>query len=80
MLYAWHINKNIQQHCKGKFDTIEAWETFISTWQGIIQAKTKEEYEEKLLRFLTAYSDSQSDCIKYIKKTWLIPGQKEALV
>ena len=29
LLCAWHANKNIQQHCKGSFSTIEAWEDFF---------------------------------------------------
>ena len=28
LLYAWHANKNVQQHCKPIFSTNKAWETF----------------------------------------------------
>jgi hypothetical protein len=29
LLYLWHANKNIQQHCKGKFTSNEAYADFF---------------------------------------------------
>lgn len=29
LLYLWHVNKNIQQHYKGKFTSAETWNEFF---------------------------------------------------
>ena len=82
LLCAWHANKNIQEHCKGKFSTTEAWEIFLKAWQAIISAKTEEEYIEQLQSFTSTFSANPitRPCVEYIKSTWLKPGRKESLV
>jgi transposase-like protein len=80
LLYLWHANKNIQQHCKPKFNTIEAYNDFFQAWQRIVQSPDIPEYNTRLLQFSTAYSGSYNECVQYIKKTWLKEGKREALV
>ena len=81
LLCAWHVNKNIQQHCKGSFSTTEAWEAFFKAWQGIISAQTQEKYKEQLHNFTTTYIyEPARTCVEYIRNTWLKPGRKESLV
>ena len=41
LLCAWHANKNVQQHYKPIFNTIEAWEAFQKAWYSIVSSKTK---------------------------------------
>ena len=49
LLCLWHANKNIQQHCKGKFTSNEAYNNFFQAWLGIVRSATIEEYEAQLL-------------------------------
>lgn len=78
LLCSWHTNKNIQQHCKGLLNR-EDWERFIQAWNGIISSQTEQEYEDRLASFSTAFAQ-YSTCVDYIKRTWLIPDRKRALV
>ena len=81
LLCSWHANKNIQQHCRSNFSTIEAWEAFLKAWQAIVSAPTQEKYEEQLSYFTTTYlCEPTRTCVEYIQNTWLKPGRKESLV
>src|SRR6202021_3953553 len=51
LLCAWHANKDVQQHCRPKFSTTEAWEGFFWAWQSILHANSEDEYEDRLLQF-----------------------------
>ena len=75
LLCAWHANKNIQQHYKGSFSTIEAWEAFFKAWQGIVSAQTQEKYKEQLHHFTITYLYKLAyTCMEYIRNIWLKPG------
>jgi hypothetical protein len=82
LLCLWHANKNIQQRCKHKFSTTEAYEDFFQSWQRIVQSPDIPEYNARLLQFSTAYSSTPEaqECVQYIKSTWLKESRKEALV
>jgi hypothetical protein len=43
-----HTNKSIQQHCKAKFTSNEAYADFFRAWQSIVQSPTVPEYETRL--------------------------------
>jgi hypothetical protein len=82
LLCLWHANKNIQQHCKGKFTSVEAYNEFFQAWQGIVQSPNITEYQNELLQFLTEYSDTPEfeECATYVQNTWLKPGREESIV
>jgi MULE transposase domain len=82
LLCLWHANKNIQQHCKPKFTSTEAYNEFFEAWLGLVSSPDIPEYQSRLLQFLTRYSDTQehNKCAEYVKNTWLRPGRAEALV
>ena len=82
LLCLWHANKNIQQHCKGKFTSAEAYNNFFKAWLGIVQSLDIPEYESRLDRFLTTYLDTPEyyECANYIQTTWLKPGRAESVV
>jgi hypothetical protein len=82
LLCLWHANKNIQQHCKPKFTTAEAYNEFFEAWLGIVRSPNIPEYESRLLQFSVQYSDTPGhlDCSEYVKNTWLRAGRAEALV
>ena len=82
LLCLWHANKNIQQHCKGKFDSNDAYNNFFKAWLGIIRSPSIQEYNNRVLQFSTEYSDTleHQECANYVKSTWLKPGRAEALV
>jgi hypothetical protein len=82
LLCLWHANKNIQQHCKAKFTTAEAYKDFFEAWLGIIRSPDITEYNSRLLQFLSKFSDTPEHelCAKYVQTTWLKPGRAEALV
>ena len=40
LLCLWHANKNIQQHCKGKFTNNEEYNDFFKAWLGIVNSLT----------------------------------------
>ena len=56
LLCLWHANKNVQQHCKGKFTSNDAYADFFQAWQSIVRSATIPEYEAQLLQFSTKYS------------------------
>jgi hypothetical protein len=82
LLCLWHANKNIQQHCKGKFTSNEAYNNFFRSWLGIVQSPSIQEYNNRVLQFSIEYSDTleHQECANYVKSTWLKPGRAEALV
>ena len=82
LLCLWHANKNVQQHCKGKFTSNEAYADFFGAWQRIVRSATIPDYEAQLLQFSTEYSDTPEHqaCVSYIKNTWLKPGRRESLI
>jgi hypothetical protein len=82
LLCLWHANKNIQQHCKGKFNSNDAWNDFFQAWLGIIRSPSIPEYYARLLQFQTEYSETPEhlECTRYIQSTWLKPGRVESLV
>jgi hypothetical protein len=82
LLCLWHANKNIQQHCKGKFTSAEAYQEFVRAWLGIVQSPDIPEYQNGLLQVLAKYSDTpeHQEAVKYIQTTWLKPGRAEGQV
>ena len=82
LLCLWHANKNVQQHCKPKFASKEAYDDFFKAWLGIVQSATIPDYEARLLQFVTEYSATPEHlaCVRYIQSTWLKPGRVESLV
>jgi hypothetical protein len=71
LLCLWHANKNIQQYCKPKFSTTEAYSEFFEAWLGIVRSLNIPEYKSKLLQFSAQYSDTPKhlECSEYIKNT-----------
>jgi hypothetical protein len=82
LLCMWHANKNVQQHCKAKFTSAEAYNEFFQAWTSIVQSPDIPEYKSRLDQFLTTYSCTSEhlECVQYIQSTWLRPSRKEALV
>ena len=82
LLCLWHANKNVQQHCKGKFTSAKAYDEFFQAWLGIVQSPDAPEYWKRLRQFSSKYSDTleHQECVEYIKATWLKAGRREALV
>lgn len=82
LLCPWHANKNIQQHCKDKFTSVEAYNDFFKAWLGIVQPSDIPEYQSRLLQFLTTYSDTPEyeECARHVQTTWLRPDRAEALI
>jgi hypothetical protein len=75
-------NKNIQQHCKGKFTSAETYNEFFQAWIGIVQSRDAPEYQNRLHQFSTKYSDTleHQECVHYVQDTWLSPGRVESVV
>ena len=82
LLCLWHANKNIQQHCKAKFTSTEAYNDFFQVWLGIVRSPNIPEYQSRLVQFQLQYSESPEhlECVRYIQSTWLKPGRAESLV
>ena len=82
LLCLWHANKNIQQHCKGKFTSAETYNEFFQAWIGIVQSRDAPEYQNRLHQFSTKYSDTleHQECVHYVQDTWLSPGRVESVV
>jgi hypothetical protein len=82
LLCLWHANKDIQQHCKAKFTTAEAYNEFFQAWLGIVRSPDISEYQSRLLQFLTQYSKplEHLECARYVQTTWLKLGRVESLV
>ena len=56
LLCLWHANKNIQQYCKHKFTTTEAYSNFFQLWLRIVESPDIPEYISRLHKFSAAYS------------------------
>jgi hypothetical protein len=96
LLCMWHTNKNIQQHCKAKFTTAEAYEAFFQAWLHIVRSLTSAEFKSRLTTWTTMYPGQVSEQgvvtysmpatpdtqkgVVYITSTWLREGRKEALI
>jgi transposase-like protein len=82
LLCLWHANKNIQQHCKRKFTSAEAYDEFFQAWLGIVRSPDVPEYGKRLRQFKSKYSDTleHKECATYVCNTWLKQGRREALV
>jgi hypothetical protein len=81
LLCLWHANKTIQQHCKAKFTSAEAYNEFFEAWLYIGRSPDVPEYQSRLGSFLTTYSKSpELECAEYVQTIWLTTGRKEALV
>ena len=46
ILCVWHLNKNIQAHCKKEFATNEEYNKFFSLWINLASAPTEEVYNQ----------------------------------
>jgi MULE transposase domain len=82
LLCLWHANKNIQQHCKRKFTSAEAYNEFFQAWLGIVRSPDVPEYWKRLRQFKSKYSDTleRKECATYVCNTWLKQGRREDLV
>ena len=84
LLCLWHANKNIQQHCKRKFTSAEAYDEFFQAWLGIVRSPDVPKYWKRYRQFKSKYSDTQGhpwqECATYVRSTWLKQGRREALV
>jgi hypothetical protein len=82
LLCLWHANKNIQQHCRAKFTTMEAYNDFFQSWLSIVRSPSLSEYNTRLLQFQTQYAEppAHARCVQYIQSTWLKAGRVEGLV
>jgi transposase-like protein len=82
LLCLWHANKNIQQHCKRKFTSAEAYNEFFQAWLGIVRSPDAPEYWKRLRQFKSKYSDTleRKECATYVCNTWLKQGRREDLV
>ena len=74
-LCKWHVQKNVVKHCKAGFDTDEDWDKFEKAFNSILNATTKQAYEDRLLQFSITYAWEanplfNNDYVKYIKETW----------
>ncbi len=80
ILCIWHVNKCVLSNCKSKVGP-EDWPEFEAAWRGVIQADTIEQFNDRWLDFQAKYSrPSTQQCVVYLKKEWLKPGQQERLV
>ena len=76
ILCRWHIGKNVLKACKKHFETEEAWDTFYSQWNSLINSISELEYEEHLREFCR---DQPVIPVTYCLDTWLLEW-KEKLV
>ena len=76
ILCRWHIGNNVLKACKKHFETEEAWDTFYSQWNSLINSISEPEYEEHLREFCR---DQPVIPVTYCLDTWLLEW-KEKLV
>jgi hypothetical protein len=85
LLCTWHIQKNVLKHCKGGFPTDEAWNAFNDAFNGILYARTVQEYEDWLQQFSILYAFNANPCfaddyVGYINDNWLTLVRKVQVV
>lgn len=80
LLCVWHVNQCVLANCKSIIGDTD-WEAFALSWRTVIQAPTIEQFDQHWLKFQTQYSTPKTQqCVAYLKKEWLKPGQRERLV
>lgn len=80
LLCVWHVNQCVLANCKSIVGDKD-WEAFEAAWRILIQAPTIEQFDQHWLKFQTQYSVPKTQqCIAYLQKEWLKPGQRERLV
>ncbi|KAI0994999.1 hypothetical protein K3495_g13182 [Podosphaera aphanis] len=80
ILCIWHVNKCVLSNCKSIVGP-EDWPGSEAAWRGVIQADTIEQFNDRRIDFEAKYSrPSTQQCVVYLKKEWLKPGQQERLV
>ncbi|KAK9723481.1 hypothetical protein RND81_05G001500 [Saponaria officinalis] len=70
LLCIWHIQKNNVAKCKKQFAEDEDWDMFMSTWNAVMYAKTKNSYDESWVLLELLYKEKKC-VISYLKETWL---------
>ncbi|XP_052210807.1 protein FAR-RED ELONGATED HYPOCOTYL 3-like [Diospyros lotus] len=76
LLCRWHISKNVLAKCKKLFDRKETWEKFMLSWNLVIFASTKDEYERHLYELTLEYH-AYKGALNYVRKTWLNDYKKK---
>ena len=81
LLYLWHANKAVLQHCQPAFKTAEAdiWDAFYQSWHSIISSPDEKTFEERVQELERKFLPEYLQEVGYIKTTWLDP-YKEKLV
>lgn len=70
LLCLWHVNKNVVKRCKRLFRSGDAWEGFMSAWNGLLQAPTVADYNVAFAA-LQAASALGPGSLAYLEETWL---------
>ena len=75
LLCIWHINKNVQAHCKKEFSTNEEYDNFFSHWTKITYANTEDHYKQAKKQ-IEKFLEKKPHVFRYLNETWLVHREK----
>ena len=75
ILCVWHLNKNIQTHCKKEFTTNEEYNKFFSLWIKLASAPTEEVYNQSKEDIRSLLQD-KPQVFHYLESAVLIHREK----
>ena len=75
LLCRWHISKNVLAKCKKLFDRKDTWGKFLLSWNLVVFASTKDEYERHLYALTLKYH-AYEGTLNYVRNTWLNNKEK----
>jgi len=65
----WHVNNNVETHCKPRFTTEDTWDRFSGFWHKVMHAKTEGDFETAWNGLCSEYSEYPT-MITYLER-WL---------
>ena len=73
LLCIWHIDKNVETHCRQYFDTMDDWEDFYTGWHRVMYAQTADEFMYEWDALQNVYNQEKPFAMTYLADKLITP-------
>ena len=77
LLCIWHIDKNVEKHCRQFSDTSEAWDDFYQGWHRVMYTTTQEEFTYEWDALQEVYSYDYPFAVTYLVAKLMTPFKRK---